>query len=81
MTINTMFMVSTFSTPTGISTVNAVDFVASEVANATRTNFTSRDTFADYPMDEICASLASADILILSQLATADEIDAWLMDL
>ncbi|MBE0016164.1 hypothetical protein [Raoultella planticola] len=81
MTINTMFMVSTFSTPTGISTVNVADFVSSEVDNTTRTNFTSRDTFADYPMDEIRASIATAEILIPSQLTTVDEIDAWLMDL
>lgn len=81
MTINAMFMVSTFSTPTGISTVNVADFMSSGVANSTRTKFTSRDTFADYPMDEIVASLSTADILIPSQLASADEIDAWLMDL
>jgi len=76
-----MFMVSTFSTPTGISTVNIADFMNSGVANATRTKFTSRDTFANYPMDEIVASISTANILIPSQLATPDEIDAWLMDL
>lgn len=81
MTTTAMFMVSTFSTPTGISTVNVADFMSFGVANATRTKFTSRDTFANYPMDEIVASMSTADILIPSQLATADEIDAWLMDL
>jgi len=81
MTINAMFLVSTFSTPTGISSVNVAEFMSSGVANATRTKFTSRDTFANYPMDEIVTSISTEDILIPSQLATADEIDAWLMDL
>lgn len=81
MTINAMFLVSTFSTPADISKVNVTEFMGSRVANATRTKFTSRDTFANYPMNEIRASLSTANILIPSELASAEEIDAWLMDL
>lgn len=81
MTTNAMFLVSTFSTPVGITVVNGSDFMSAGVASRTPTQFTSRDTFTNYPMDEINASLSTVDILIPSHLASADEIDAWLMDL
>ncbi|MEN4597882.1 hypothetical protein ABEG75_07920 [Pantoea agglomerans] len=81
MTINAMFLVSTFSTATGASVVNAADFGDVGVDYVSSTKFTSKDAFANYPMDEIKASLATAEMIIPSHLATADEIDAWIMDL
>lgn len=81
MTFQPSSLVSTFSTSAGVSTVNVADFMIARVDRVTTTQFSSKDTFVDFPMDEIHASLSSADILIPAQLATAEEIDAWLMDL
>lgn len=81
MSMTAMFLASTFSTPIGTSSVNATRYTNASATKVMPTKFTSNDSFADFPMDEIKASMQTADIVIPSQLATADEIDAWLMDL
>lgn len=81
MTLNASFLVSTFSTSAGVSIVNVADFMCTQVERVTATKFTNKDTFVNFPMDEIYASLSTEDIIIPAHLASADEIDAWLMDL
>lgn len=81
MTLNASFLVSTFTTSSGVGIVNVADFMYSEVERVTATKFTSKDTFVNFPMDEIYASISTDDVLIPAHLASADEIDAWLMDL
>ncbi len=81
MTTKSLLNVYTFSTPAGMSQVFASEFLNVGETHVSRTAFTSKDAFVNFPMDEIQASLSTADILIPSQLATVEEIDAWLMDL
>ncbi len=81
MTTKSMPHAFTFSTPSGVSRVFTAEFMNVGKPHVSRTAFTSQDTFVNFPMDEIHASMSTDDILIPSQLATAEEIDAWLMDL
>lgn len=73
--------VSTFSTTAVHSSIETVDFRSNKVSSIEHTSFVRCDSFRNYPMDEISASLASGDITIPSHLQTADEIDEWIMSL
>lgn len=73
--------VSTFSTNAVHSSIKTVGFLNNNIGRIEQTAFVGSDSFRNYPMDEISASLASGDITIPSHLQTVDEIDEWIMSL
>ncbi|WP_210459048.1 hypothetical protein [Pantoea ananatis] len=78
---NAMFFVPTFSEAAGVNVVNVTDYMTHGAQRITCTDFTSVDTFVNFPMDEIHTSMMSGNVVIPSQLSTIDEIDAWLMEM
>jgi len=77
----TSFLLPTASSGQATFALRRINFMDDNPVITRKPLYTAKDTFINYPMDEISNSLESGDISIPSHLLTADEMDAWIMSL